>query len=87
MAFDGTLSDIVPRPGLAKPVPGTAIVLSRLAGRADLQAFAALDQLRAEGVRTVKVAVRSAETPEELVSNADIVVERPAGLVELLSDL
>jgi trehalose 6-phosphate phosphatase len=54
---------------------------------ADLDAFAALDGLRREGVPTVKVAVRSAETPEQLVSNADIVVDRPAGLVELLSDL
>lgn len=54
---------------------------------ADLHAFAVLDQLRTEGVLTVKVAVRSAETPEELTSKADIVVERPAGLVELLSDL
>jgi trehalose 6-phosphate phosphatase len=54
---------------------------------ADLHAFAALDRLRAEGVLTVKVAVRSAETPEKLASKADIVVEGPAGLVELLSDL
>jgi trehalose 6-phosphate phosphatase len=54
---------------------------------ADLDAFAALDELRAEGISTVKVAVRSAETREELVSNADIVVEGPSGLVELLSDL
>jgi trehalose 6-phosphate phosphatase len=54
---------------------------------ADLHAFAALDQLRGEGIPTVKVAVRSAETPDELLSEADIVVERPAGLVELLSGL
>lgn len=54
---------------------------------ADLDAFAALDRLRGEGISTVKVAVRSEETPEELVSKADIVVEGPGGLVELLSDL
>ncbi len=54
---------------------------------ADLHAFAALDELRKEGLPTVKVAVRSSGTPEELVSRADIVVVRPAGLVELLSDL
>jgi trehalose 6-phosphate phosphatase len=54
---------------------------------ADLQAFAALDHLREEGVLTVKVAVRTAETPAALMSAADIVADRPAGLVELLSDL
>jgi trehalose 6-phosphate phosphatase len=54
---------------------------------ADLQAFAALDHLREEGVLTVKVAVRTAETPAALVAAADIVADRPAGLVELLSDL
>jgi trehalose 6-phosphate phosphatase len=54
---------------------------------ADLHAFAALDRLRSAGILTVKVAVRTAETPAQLVSGADIVVHRPAGLVELLSDL
>jgi trehalose 6-phosphate phosphatase len=54
---------------------------------ADLPAFAALDHLRAEGILTVKVAVRTAETPAQLLSGADIVVDRPAGLVELLSNL
>jgi trehalose 6-phosphate phosphatase len=55
--------------------------------RADLVAFAAVDELRASGVHTLKVAVRSEETPAELIRAADIVVERPAGLVELLSGL
>jgi len=54
---------------------------------ADLSAFVALDELAGRSVLTVKVAVRSAETPDELESRADIVVERPAGLVELLSGL
>jgi trehalose 6-phosphate phosphatase len=54
---------------------------------ADLHAFAALDRLRQQGLLTIKVAVRSEETPEELTAAADIVAERPAGLVELLSDL
>ena len=53
--------------------------------RADLDAFAALDELKREGVATVKVAVRSAETPEELVAQADVVVEGPAGLLAVLS--
>jgi trehalose 6-phosphate phosphatase len=55
--------------------------------RADLAAFAAMDELRAEGTATVKVAVRSEETPEELVRAADLLVERPAGLLELLARL
>jgi trehalose 6-phosphate phosphatase len=54
---------------------------------ADLGAFVALDTLRGEGRATVKVAVRSEETPASLVTSADLVVERPAGLVELLASL
>jgi trehalose 6-phosphate phosphatase len=53
----------------------------------DLDAFAALDRLATTGVATVKVAVRSEETPTELVEAADLVVDRPAGLVRLLADL
>jgi trehalose 6-phosphate phosphatase len=55
--------------------------------RMDLDAFAALDELAAEGTEAVKVAVRSEETPPELVEAADLVVERPAGLVALLRRL
>lgn len=55
--------------------------------RADLAAFHALDELRAEGLAVVKVAVRSEETPGELVESADLVVERPGGLLELLGRL
>ncbi|HEV8421605.1 MAG TPA: trehalose-phosphatase [Actinomycetota bacterium] len=54
---------------------------------ADLAAFAALDQLLAGGTTTVKVAVSSEETPQELVEAADLVVERPSGLLELLARL
>jgi len=36
---------------------------------------------------TVKVAVKSEETPQELIDEADIVVERPSGLLELLGRL
>jgi trehalose 6-phosphate phosphatase len=52
--------------------------------RADLDAFAAIDTLHEEGLVTVKVAVRSEETPSELLGAADLVVERPAGLLDLL---
>ena len=54
---------------------------------ADLAAFRALDELASKGLTTVKVAVRADETPPDLVDQADIVVERPSGLVALLADL
>lgn len=54
---------------------------------ADLDAFAALDRLAESGVLTVKVAVRGDETPEELVAAADLAVDGPDGLVELLRQL
>ena len=84
--------ELVP-PG--RPLKGGAV--ERLAGEwaleaalvagddlADLDAFDALDRLAARGLATVKVAVRGEETPEQLVAGADIVVEGPGGLVELL---
>jgi trehalose 6-phosphate phosphatase len=52
----------------------------------DLDAFAALDRMAGERV-TVKVAVRTEETPGELIAAADVVVDRPAGLLRLLSGL
>jgi trehalose 6-phosphate phosphatase len=55
--------------------------------RADLAGFAALDELKADGTVTVKVAVKSEETPQELIDEADIVVEGPSGLLELLGRL
>ncbi len=54
---------------------------------ADAEAFRALDGLEAEGVHVVRVAVRGEETPRALVQAADVVVEGPAGLVELLRTL
>jgi trehalose 6-phosphate phosphatase len=55
--------------------------------RADLDAFAALEELGRDGLGTVKVAVRSEETPEDLISAADMVVEGPSGLIGLLAQL
>jgi len=55
--------------------------------RADLDAFGALDRLAAEGRATVKVAVRTEETPEPLLERADFLVEGPKGLVQLLGSL
>jgi trehalose 6-phosphate phosphatase len=53
----------------------------------DLPAFDAVDELSASGLVGVKVAVDSPEVPTELVRRADIVVDGPRGLVELLSGL
>lgn len=53
----------------------------------DLEAFEALDGLRAEGRSTVKVAVGGAETPDELLEAADVVVDGPEGLAALLASL
>lgn len=55
----------------------------------DLSAFAALDQMCAAGIldAAVRVGVRSEEAPAELVARADLVVDGPAGLVGLLTEL
>lgn len=54
---------------------------------ADLDAFAAVDRLAADGAHAMKVAVRTAETPAQLLRSADLVVEGPAGLLEALRSL
>jgi trehalose 6-phosphate phosphatase len=54
---------------------------------ADREAFAAVERLRATGVTGVTIAVRSAETPEELLNRADHVVDGPRELVRVLGTL
>ena len=53
----------------------------------DLDAFRTLDEMVGEGRLSyvVKVGVRSDEGPEEIVSEADVVVDGPRGVVNLLS--
>ena len=53
----------------------------------DLAAFAAAERLVERGVRTTKVAVRSEEAPPELLSRADLVVDGPPGVLDLLRSL
>jgi trehalose 6-phosphate phosphatase len=53
----------------------------------DLPAFAELQRLADEGVATVRIAVRSDEAPEELLEAADVVVDGPEGVRDLLSSL
>lgn len=55
--------------------------------RVDLPGFDALDDLGARGVATLRIAVRSDEAPPELLERADVVVDGPAGAVELLRRL
>lgn len=53
----------------------------------DLSAFGALDQLADEGRETVRVAVRSEESVPELLDRADLVVDGPTGVRQLLQRL
>lgn len=53
----------------------------------DLPGFLALDRLSEAGLLTVRVAVLSGEVPAELVDTADLKVQGPAGMLELLNGL
>ena len=53
----------------------------------DVPAFEALGRLRGEGVATLSVAVAGEETPVEVVSAADLAVDGPHGLLDLLLEL
>jgi trehalose 6-phosphate phosphatase len=53
----------------------------------DLRAFDALDLLAGTGVHTVRVAVRSVEESAELVARADVVVDDPFGVRDLVQYL
>ena len=53
----------------------------------DLAAFAAAAQVAAAGGDGLRVAVRSAEAPPELLDQADLVVDGPPGLRDLLERL
>ena len=55
--------------------------------RGDLPAFDALDRLAAAGIHTLRVAVASPEAPPELVARADLLVEDPVGVLDLLRRL
>jgi len=53
----------------------------------DLDAFRALEQLRREGRLTtaIRVGVASEEAPSEITAEADIVVDGPGGVGQLLA--
>lgn len=54
---------------------------------ADLAAFDVLDELETSGLEVARVAVGDAEAPVELVDRADLTVEGPWGLLDLLRRL
>ena len=53
----------------------------------DLPAFDALDRLGASGAHTVRIAVRSAEAPAQLLARADLIADGPDGVVALFHTL
>lgn len=53
----------------------------------DRPAFDAVRELRADGTPGLLVASGSAETPDEITAGADLVVQGPAGVAELLDGL
>jgi trehalose 6-phosphate phosphatase len=56
--------------------------------RGDLPAFDALDRARADhDAATLKVGVRSDEAPLELLERADVLVDGPAGVLDLMRKL
>jgi trehalose 6-phosphate phosphatase len=70
---------------LCEPAPSAVLFAGDDLG--DLPAYDAVDELRAQGVHGVLVCSGSEEGPEELRARADVVVDGPAGVVELLRSL
>ncbi|HEU4355726.1 MAG TPA: trehalose-phosphatase, partial [Actinomycetota bacterium] len=54
---------------------------------ADLEAFEAASRLASQGALAIRVAVRGPETPAALLEEADVIVDGPSGLVDLLRAL
>jgi trehalose 6-phosphate phosphatase len=69
---------------LCDPQPSAVLFAGDDVG--DLPAFDAVEQLRARGVAGVLVCSASDEGPPQLRERADVVVDGPAGVVELLDD-
>lgn len=70
---------------LCAPLPSAVLVAGDDVG--DLPAFDVVDRLRAQGVPGVSVFSGSDEGPAELRERADVVVDGPAGVVQLLRTL
>ncbi|MEA2716592.1 MAG: trehalose 6-phosphate phosphatase [Actinomycetota bacterium] len=73
---------------LAESADGLTHVMFVGDDRGDLEAFDALDRMAADsGVVVARVAVRSPESPAELLDRADAVVDGPEGVLSLFRDL
>ena len=73
---------------LTELVSGLSIACFAGDDSGDLPAFEALDRLaRDEGMMVLKVAVRSDESPPELLERADVEVDGPEGMVKLFAGL
>jgi len=73
---------------LSEMVRGLSVACFAGDDSGDLPAFEALDRLaRDEGMTVLKVAVRSDESPPELLDRADLEVDGPEGMVELFKGL
>jgi trehalose 6-phosphate phosphatase len=70
---------------LCRPAPSAVLFAGDDLG--DLPAFDAVDELRAGGIPGVTVCSGSDEGPTELRERADVVVDGPAGVVQLLRSL
>jgi trehalose 6-phosphate phosphatase len=70
---------------LCEPAPSAVLFAGD--DRGDLPAFDAVEQLRARGVPGLLVCSASDEGPAELRERADLVVDGPAGVVEVLAGL
>lgn len=70
---------------LCDPLPGAVLFAGDDLG--DLRAYDAVDELRRAGVLALTVCSGSDEGPDELRARADVVVDGPAGVVELLRRL
>ena len=70
---------------LCEPLPSAVLFAGD--DRGDLPAYDAVDELRGRGVHGVLVCSASDEGPPALRERADVVVDGPAGVVELLASL
>lgn len=70
---------------LAETKPTAVLVAGDDLG--DLPAFAAAESARSSGLEALRVVVRSAETPPDLLAQADLAVDGPEGLRALLEEL
>jgi hypothetical protein len=55
--------------------------------RTDLDAIDALTAERANGLATLAIAVRHADTPQEILQKADLVVTEVSGMVQQLHEI